>query len=232
MTIRSLTAMLLVLLASPLAAQKVLVDYDRDADFPGYKTYAWLEPVEASLADTDPLMHTRIRNEIELRISEGENALQRVDSDPDIYVTYHAEGQEEVRFSTTSVGYGYGAGWELESLLGGAYGGGMSTTSSRPTPTFKAPSSSTSTTRTKKARCGEEPPRTSSLRIRRRPTSRSPRSSASWRASGARSIASGSDPRSEGPVEGPCFLPELEKARPRPRLRPGLAPGCSSEWAI
>ncbi len=128
MITRSLTMILLVLLASPLAAQKVLVDYDRDADFPSYKTYAWLEPVEASLADTDPLMHTRIRNEIEMRISEGENALQRVDSDPDIYVTYHAEGQEEVRFSTTSVGYGYGAGWGWNPYWGGAYGGGMSTT--------------------------------------------------------------------------------------------------------
>lgn len=137
-TLRSPLAIILVplaLLAMPVAAQKVIVDYDRNADFTSYKTYAWLDTDETSLEKSDPLMHTRIRNEIELRMSDGEMGLKRVEADPDVVITYHTSGTEEVRLTTTSMGgYGYGGGWGYSPYWGrggygyGGYGGGVSTT--------------------------------------------------------------------------------------------------------
>ena len=59
---------LLALFSAPLAAQKVYVDWDRDANFTQYKTYAWLPTEDTSVADTDPLMHSRMRNAIEMQL--------------------------------------------------------------------------------------------------------------------------------------------------------------------
>jgi hypothetical protein len=52
------------------------------------------------------------------------DGLEQVDSDPDLYVTYHLTSKENLVVSTSGMGYGgYGRGW-------GRYGGGvgMSTT--------------------------------------------------------------------------------------------------------
>jgi hypothetical protein len=116
--------------ALPVFAQKVIVDYDRKVDFPSYKTFAWLEPEAPSLAQSDPLLHSRIRHELETRMAGGELPLKKDEANPDLVVTYHASGSEEVRITTTSMGgYGYGGGWGYNPYWGGGYGGGMSTTS-------------------------------------------------------------------------------------------------------
>ncbi len=121
----TLVCLVALLAAVPVAAQKVYVDFDRNADFESYKSYAWLPSEGTSVADTDTLMHTRIQNEIELALSTN---LARVSENPDLLVTYHTNEKEELQLSTTSMGYGYGAGWGWSPYWGGAYGGGMSTT--------------------------------------------------------------------------------------------------------
>ncbi len=65
-------------------------------------------------------MDGRIQDAIIKEVTEG--GLQQVDSDPDLFITYHLISREDTVLSTTGMGYGgYGRGW-------GGYGGGMSTT--------------------------------------------------------------------------------------------------------
>jgi hypothetical protein len=64
-------------------------------------------------------MHDRIREAIVRELAEG--GLQEVDSDPDLFVTYHITTEDKTVYNTTSFGYGglYG-GW-------GGWGTGMGT---------------------------------------------------------------------------------------------------------
>jgi len=117
----------LVLFAMPAAAQKVHVDYDRDAINNDYKTFAWGDTPETSLRGESPFMHSRIKNAIEHYLTEG--GLTEDTEDPDLYVTYHTSSKEEVQFYTTSLGYGYGPGWGWDPY----WGGGMSTSTTSAT---------------------------------------------------------------------------------------------------
>jgi hypothetical protein len=118
----------LALVAAPVLAQKVHIDYDRSADFDSYSTYAWYETSDTSVADSNELMHRRIIEIIEAQVSAD---MTKVDSDPDVYVTYHTEEKEEMSLDTTHFGYGYPSGWAWDPYWGGWGGGGMgsSTTS-------------------------------------------------------------------------------------------------------
>lgn len=91
------------------SSMRVHVDYDRSADLHGYKTFMWSEPSESSLEDTAPLMHTRIKNAIEREVRAG--GLEMVSSNPDLYVTYYTDENEELRLDTTHLGYGFGPSW-------------------------------------------------------------------------------------------------------------------------
>jgi hypothetical protein len=119
--------LMVVLFAMPAAAQKVYVDYDRDAIGRDYKTFAW-QDTGPTMQEYAPLMHTRIKNGLEHLLTA--RGLIGVADNPDLYVTYHTSSQEEVQFSVTGYGYGYGAGWGWDPYWGGpsASGGGASTT--------------------------------------------------------------------------------------------------------
>jgi hypothetical protein len=118
---------MVVLFAMPAAAQKVYVDYDRNAIKNDYKTFAW-QDTGPTMQEYAPLMHTRIKNGIEHYLTKGGH-IEDLDN-PDLYVTYHTSSKEEVQFSVTGYGYGYGAGWGWSPYWGGpsASGGGASTT--------------------------------------------------------------------------------------------------------
>lgn len=105
-----------VILPAAVFAQKVNIDFDRDADFTKYKTYAYqvCHRVENFLVDK------RIVKELESRVAiEG---LSRAESDPDVNVTYHSSTSEEFAIDTTTWGYGFGSGWYWGH--GGYYGRG------------------------------------------------------------------------------------------------------------
>jgi len=121
----------LVLATGPSFAQKIYIDYDKDYDGAKNKTFQWAKTDDTSLAQADPLLHSRIVNAIEHYITL--NGAREVLSDPDVYVTYHTSTKEDVSFNTSSYGYGYPGGWGYGGYYGrygygyGGYGG-MSTT--------------------------------------------------------------------------------------------------------
>jgi hypothetical protein len=106
----------LTLLALTLSAwgQKVNVDFDKEANFSSYKTYAWQKgtPVQ------NPLMDQRIVDGIDKQLAA--KGMQKVDAsaNPDLVVLYHAAVGTETQLNTMNTGgYGWGYRW----------GGGMGT---------------------------------------------------------------------------------------------------------
>jgi hypothetical protein len=113
----ALPLLLLALLpASPLAA-KVRVDYDRNADFESYRTYAWKATPDTSLDEDYPDIHARIVKGVEYYLTEGD--LIEDEENPDLWVTYHARTTSDLRVDTTQMGYMYGAGWAWDPYWGG-----------------------------------------------------------------------------------------------------------------
>ena len=106
------------------SSMKVNNDYDRQADFSSYKTYAWHES-ETSLKDEAPLAHERIVQAVDGQL--GARGFQKVAENPDVFVTYHAEQDQQMTLNTDYMGggWGFGPGWY--------WGGGMGMTSSRTT---------------------------------------------------------------------------------------------------
>ena len=97
--------------------QKVSVDFDKEANFAAYKTYAWTTGTPAQ----NQLMDQRITDGVDKRLAA--KGLQKVDvnTNPDLVVLYHAAVGTETQLNTMNTGgYGWGYRW------GG--GMGMSTT--------------------------------------------------------------------------------------------------------
>ena len=118
--------MALLLIAVPSLAQKIYIDYDRDADLGSYKTWAWAKTSETSLSSSNSLAHSRIKNAIEHQMSLG--GMAEVESNPDVYLTYHTSTKDELQVNTNNSGVGYGGGWHRSPYWGSGWGGGMSTT--------------------------------------------------------------------------------------------------------
>lgn len=112
--------LLLTLAALPAAAQKVYIDYDEDADFASYKTFAWLLTPEVSLQDSSPLMHSRLKNAIEYQLTTV-GMIEDTES-PDLYVTYHGESDKKVLVDIDTWGYAYGSPWRRDPYWGGYRG--------------------------------------------------------------------------------------------------------------
>jgi len=114
-------------IAAPAAAQKVYVDYDRNVDIKSYKTYAWASTPNISIYNSNPLGHSRIKNAIEYYMGQG-GIVENTD-DPDVYVTYYGESDQEFKVNTiNSGGYGYSSGWAWDPFWGGSAVGMTATT--------------------------------------------------------------------------------------------------------
>jgi hypothetical protein len=101
---------------------KTIVDYDRSADFSSIQTYAWFVERDNRIND---LTHRRIIDSVnEQLVLKG---LKEVENNPDVYVTYFGDDNEQVVVDTTHYGYGYGRSWYWDPY----WGGGMSTSTSR-----------------------------------------------------------------------------------------------------
>ena len=111
---------LLLLLFTVACDLKTSVDYDRNADFSNVETYAWAGRQHPEVSD---IVHKRILGAIDSQLEL--KGMKMVESDPDVYVTYHGDDNEQVVVDTTHYGYGYGGGWYW-----GGYGG-MGTSTSR-----------------------------------------------------------------------------------------------------
>jgi hypothetical protein len=123
---RVVPAALLVGLLIPAlaAAQKVSYDFDKTANFAGFKTYAQKDGTKVG----QPLIDDRIASAIDSALAA--KGFKKVDSNPDVFVVYHVAFDKQKDISTYSSGYGggygaYGWGW------GGGWGGGTTTTQVR-----------------------------------------------------------------------------------------------------
>lgn len=92
-------------------AMKVNVDWDHDVDFSNYKTYTYIPTTPIP----NPLMDKRVVEALESEL--GNKGFTKVDSSPDMVVTYTASHKEQKTYVTDGYGYGYGPGWR--------WGGGM-----------------------------------------------------------------------------------------------------------
>lgn len=103
-------------------AGKVHVDYDRQAKFGSYRTYAWLPAKGFNLEDVNKLLHLRVKDSIEAKLEKG--GLLLVEDDPDLYVTYYTTSKDMTRINIVSMGYAYGPGWGWDPYWTGYWGMG------------------------------------------------------------------------------------------------------------
>jgi len=92
-------------LGAPAFAQEVQFDYDRSANFSGYKTYQWVDyrPVQVG----DQLLDRDIKRAIDEQLAG--KGLQRVESGGDLLVGYQAGISQEKEYD--SFGSGWGGPW-------------------------------------------------------------------------------------------------------------------------
>lgn len=123
-------AVAMVIVVVGCSSMKVNYDYDHQADFTQYKTYAWHDS-EANVADTDPLAHERFLSAVDSQLAA--KGFSKVSSNPDVFVTYHAEESQQMSLDTTYMGggWGYGPGWGWGGYGMGGAGMGSSTTTVR-----------------------------------------------------------------------------------------------------
>ncbi len=118
----------LALIAAPAMAQKVTIDYAHDYDFESIKTFHYVETKDSNIKNQ--IMADRVTNMLKKELREG--GATEVQSDADIFVTYHFTSEENTSYNTTSTGYGgyggYGGGWGGYGGYGGMGGMGSSTT--------------------------------------------------------------------------------------------------------
>ncbi len=107
-------AALVLWIAVPGLAQKVNIDYAHEYDFSTVKSFQYVETPDSNIK-SNQMMADRVAAMIRKELREG--GLQEVDSNPDLFVTYHYASQDKTTYNTTSYGYGgYWGGW-------GGYGG-------------------------------------------------------------------------------------------------------------
>jgi hypothetical protein len=108
-TVVALTA----LLALPAYAAKPQIQWDEAYDFSTIKTFQWDAHPDSSLEKRNPFMHSRVVTAIEYELTAS--GLTEVQSNPDVFVTYHTSTENKVRLESDSYGYGFGGygtvGW-------------------------------------------------------------------------------------------------------------------------
>jgi hypothetical protein len=106
----------LALLSIAASKYKAYVDFDRNADLAAIKTFAYFELLENSVAEAAPPVHELIKVLIVNRLKAS--GMKEVESDPDVYVSYHTNANQEMRINATLYQYNYSAGWAWSPLWG------------------------------------------------------------------------------------------------------------------
>ena len=109
-----------VLAPALVIAQKTSHDFDKTANFAGFKTYAFKDGTKVG----QPLIDDRIVAALEKELAT--KGLTKSEANPDVIVVYHVAFDKEKDISTYSSGYGGGYG-----PYGWGWGGGMTTTSTQ-----------------------------------------------------------------------------------------------------
>jgi hypothetical protein len=113
MRVKRITGILL-LLALTGCAPTVYIDYDQTAAFTQYKTFAWGKGTPARKPHIDRQIISAVEHQL------VEKGFRKVDTNPDVLISYHAATTKELHYSTSSFGYEYGPAWGSRY---GRYGG-------------------------------------------------------------------------------------------------------------
>ena len=90
------------LMSTTAFAQSVSYDYDRSADFGGYKTYSWVPGTSVD----DVLNHKRIMSAVDAQMAlKGFTRVERA-TNPDILIAYHATFSKNLEINGFSSGWG------------------------------------------------------------------------------------------------------------------------------
>jgi hypothetical protein len=122
---------LTALFALPAYADKPQIQWDEAYDFTNVKTFQWNPQAASQLEKSNPFMHSRVVAAIEYELTG--TGLTEVQSNPDVFVTYHTATENKVRLESDSYGYGFagygGPGWGRYGYgYGVGIGGPISTT--------------------------------------------------------------------------------------------------------
>ncbi len=110
---RIILSLLFLAFGTAAFAQKVTVDYDHNASFQGYMTYAWTKGTPLA----NQIWDQRIIDGIDKQLAAKGFQKVSADANPDLYVLYHGAIGHQAQINTTNLG---GWGWR--------WGGGMATT--------------------------------------------------------------------------------------------------------
>jgi hypothetical protein len=111
------------------SSSRVQTDFDRNADFSAYSTFAWYEALANNGPPQGPsqIVDGRIRRAIAENLQA--KGLGLVESgEPDLTVTYYASLNSQLQFHTTGWGYGTGWGWGPYWSYGYGFWSGWTTT--------------------------------------------------------------------------------------------------------
>ena len=119
----SLAALVLLAGTGTAFAQDVRYNFDKGANFSGFKTYKWV--VIKGAQQLSDLVDKQIKASVDAELAK--KGLTKSDSDSaDLYIGYQAAVSQEKEYTSYDTGWGYGPGWG-----GGWYGygggGGMTT---------------------------------------------------------------------------------------------------------
>src|SRR6476469_1281433 len=113
---------LLLLVASSAFAQDVRYNFDKSANFAGFKTYKWVVIKGANQLSDLPDRQVKAAVDAEL----AKKGLTKTDGETaDLYIGYQAGVGQEKEYTSFDTGWGYGPGWYGGGWYGG--GGGMTT---------------------------------------------------------------------------------------------------------
>ena len=104
-----LTSALIVLLTLACSGLSVYSDFDREVDFSSFETFDWSADGVSSLAQSDPLLHGRIADAVQSGLEA--TRLTKDTDDPDLYVTYHTNAQNQLRVDSTQMVFGNSWRW-------------------------------------------------------------------------------------------------------------------------
>ena len=118
-----------LLTATGALAQTVKVNWQTDATFADYRTYAWRD----SKNDGGPFYQQWVGKDVDITLSEKGLRRVAVGETPDLYVYYHVMTQELIDSTTTDDGFGWGGGrWGRWGGWGGWGGPDLVQTEARP----------------------------------------------------------------------------------------------------
>jgi Domain of unknown function (DUF4136) len=130
-TTKAAGAVLLLLFTTGAMAQTVKVNWQENAPFSDYRTYAW----HPSKNPGAQFYQQWVRKDVDDELAQ--KGLQKVDpnQNPDLYLYYHLMSQEVIDSTTTSDGFGFGGGpWGFWGGWGGwgGYGPDIAQTEAEP----------------------------------------------------------------------------------------------------